>query len=150
MSNIYNGLPVAFGIVGTLTIGNLTNVAATPVTTTGNFYIIQDVDHSNEREVDNVRDGNGAVVQRTWFNPEQKAKLSYVVSATSSLATALANQVIPDKGTFVNISACAGYPALIFSTWEVHGSSIKKTNTKAAVVSLDLVYNPNITAATSA
>lgn len=149
MANVQNGLPVAFGFVGTLTIGSLTNVAATPVTTAGNFYIIQDIDHSNERELDNVRDGTGAVVQRTWFNPEQKATLTYVVSATSSLATALANQVIPDKGTFVSISACAPYPALIFTTWEVHGAKIKKTNTKAAMVTLDLVYNPNISAATS-
>ncbi len=139
MSNIYNGTAVNFGITGlTFAYSSLTG-----------FFLPQDLDFSMERDLDAVRDGTGAIVQKTWYNPFQKATLSFVVKGTG-LAAAINNTVVPDKGVFVNISASTDFTQMVESTWEVVGAKLKASNTKAKMITLDLEYNANITAASSA
>jgi hypothetical protein len=142
MANTQNGHPVNFGIVGLA----ITNFGAT----SGVFFLPQDSDFELTRDLDEVRDGTGAKVQRTWYNPEQTATLTYVVAAATSLATAITNTILPDRGSFIAITACTSNPNLVQSTWEVHKAMLKTTNTKAAVVTLNLVFNANITAASGA
>lgn len=138
MSNVYNGTAINFGVAGLAMSG----------TGVGTF-ILQDNDHQMKRDLDSVRDATGAEVQHTWYNPTQEATFTYIPSGTG-LANAITETTLPDIGTIVTISACTSYPALVATNWEVTDSKLKRTNTKAAAITLTLRATPGITGATGA
>lgn len=139
MSNVYNGVAMDFGL-GDPTI--------TAISTQIGTFKLQDWDVANKAEVDAVKDGTGATVTRTYYDPHREATFTYYVSGTG-LANAITQSIIPALGTLATVVS-ASYAAIAGTNWSVEDSQIKATNTKNKMVTLKLMSFPAITAAASA
>jgi hypothetical protein len=138
--SIQNGTPVniAFqGTVGGLTIPSLPAV-----------FILQKADETGGAENYRVKDNVGAVIVSAWMDAHFKASLEFLITGTT-IATAMANTILTGltPGTLLNISACASMPDLQKMTWEIMDSpKISKSNTDAAMFSLNIEYRAGIVA----
>lgn len=139
------GTPVNFGFEGTS--GGLTETTTTVLT--GKF-ILQSGDVSRGADEEQVKDGGGNLVNRSFYNPHKKASLEYVVTG-ASIAASRTNSVAPTPGSIVNISACADLPDLVDTHWIVVGEpKISGSNTTAKRISLSLESHAGITAVATA
>jgi hypothetical protein len=134
------GAAVNFGFAGT------DGIASSLLT--GKMFL-QSSDYSKSADEEQVRDGEGALVNRTFYNPGEKASLEYVPKG-STKANAISNTTIPDVGTLVVITACENLPALVKTNWVVVGEpKITKGSNNAAKITLALEAHAGITAAAS-
>lgn len=138
MPNPANGTAVNFGFA--TTSGGITITGITGV-------LLQNADYSAEADKDEVRDGNGNIVSRNWYDPHLKATLEWVITGTG-IAAAITNTAIAAlaPGTILVISACASVPDLVATNWEVVASpSIKASNTTSKRVSVPVEKRAGIT-----
>jgi len=135
-----NGIPVNFGFTGTDGI-QITGLTAN--------LLLQSADESAEADKDEVRAGQGDIVNRSWYDQHKKASLECVITAAGIAAAVTATtlaSLLP--GTIIIISACASMPDLVATTWEVQsGAAIKGSNTNAKRVTIPLEIRAGITAA---
>jgi cell division GTPase FtsZ len=129
------GTAVNFGFVGVNGITGLT---------TG--YMLQNVDHTKQADVEEVRDPDGDVVSRVFHNANETATLECVVTG-SSLSAALSNTALNAAGAIVSITACPNVPELVQTNWVVETSRLSGSNTTAKRVTLELRRHAGITAA---
>ena len=130
MANKFLGVSIKFGV---------TDSTAIPGFASGTF-VLQDEDHDKDAEVDDTQDPDGITVQRTIFNPKEKATFSFVFKAANnaSVATAMGTATympaIGDIGTVTNTvdSAIAG------TNWIVAKVSKKRSNKNAMRFTLEL------------
>src|SRR4051794_613203 len=106
-----NGTPVNFGFTGS------NGIAITGIT----GWLLQEAEHSKDADVEVVRNGVGDEVIHGWYNQQDKATLSYVITDATNIAGAITNTtaalIVP--GTFFVVTACASMPSLVATTWEV-------------------------------
>lgn len=136
-----NGVPVNFGFQGTSGI-TITGLSGT---------LLQNVDLSAEADKEEVRSGQGDIVNRNWYDQHLKATLEWVITGTN-LATTLTNTAIAGitPGVILVITACTSVPDLVATTWEVMGgASIKGSNTTSKRITLPLEKRAGITGAAS-
>lgn len=142
MANIPNGTAVNFALSGTV-------LSSTSTDTGIGTGLMQSIDHTKERDKLEIHDEGGILVTRIWFNPGEKATLTYFTKG-SGLADAITQATLPDIGTFATVATCNQYPALNKTTWEVVGATMKKTNTTAMEVTLQVEFHAGIVAHASA
>ena len=136
-----NGTAVNFGFTGTNGIV-ITGISGT---------LLQSADYSAEADKDEVRSGQGDIVNRSWYDQHIKATLEWVITGTG-LAAAITNTAVAAMlpGAILVITACASEPDLIATNWEVIRSSIKGSNTNSKRVTLEIEKRAGITAVASA
>lgn len=133
------GTAVNFGFTGTNGI-TITGMSGT---------LLQSADLTNQADVEEVRDGDGDVVARAFYNQSFDASLEYVVTGTS-IADSITNTALQTPGTIIVITACAGMPALIQTNWVVEpGVKASGTNTTVKRITLPLKRHAGVTAAAS-
>lgn len=135
MSNPVNGTAVNFAFGG-----------AAGITITGvSGILLQSAELTAMADLEETRDGTGAVVTHSWYNDHDEATLEWVVSGTG-LTAAIANTANLRAGAFVTISACAAVPYFV-ATWEAQsGCKITGTNTNSKRISLPIRRYAGITA----
>jgi hypothetical protein len=136
-----NGTAVVFGYTGSNGIA-ITGISGT---------LLQSTDHSAEADHEDVRDGDGDIVARAWYDQHRKASLEWVVTGTG-LANAITNNALASlvPGTILNITACASDPDLVATSWEVMSARSSHSNTTSAKISVQLEKRAGITAAAGA
>jgi hypothetical protein len=142
MAGPANGTAVNFGYTGAGGI-TITGIAGT---------LLQSSDLSAEADKDEVRQLQGDIVSRNWYDQHYKATLEWVVSGTG-IAVAITNSTIAPvtPGTIIVISACASQPDLVATNWEcMSGASAKKSVTGQTRFSVPVEKRAGITAAQSA
>jgi hypothetical protein len=132
------GAAVSFGFTGT------DGIAASQLT---GKIILQSADLSKAADVEEIRDADGDVVNRTFYNQSQEASLEFIPTG-GSMATARTNGALLEPGAIVNITACADIPELVATNWIVDtGGRISGSNTGAKRVTLPLKRHAGVTAA---
>lgn len=132
------GAAVNFGFTGTdgIAESNLTGKMQ-----------LQSADYESTADEEQIRDADGDLVNRTFYNLGFKATLEYIPSG-ADIATAVTNTALIAVGTVINITACASLPALVASSWVVvPGGKITGSNTSAKRITLPLEKHAGITAA---
>lgn len=129
------GTAVNFGFTGVNGI-TITGVSGT---------LLQSADLANQADVEEVRDADGDIVSRAFYNQSQDATLEYVVTGTN-LAGAVTNSSLPTPGALLIITACASLPDLIATTWVVEpGPKVSGTNTTTKRITLGLKKHAGVT-----
>jgi len=87
-------------------------------------WLIQNGSHTKNADVYEVRDGDGDVVQRTFYNFNDDASLECIITSTGASATeaeAITNttNALQTPGTVINITACVSMPSLVATNWQV-------------------------------
>lgn len=130
MANTFLGVSIKFGAADTTT---LTGFAS-------GTFILQDEDHEKDASVDDVNDGDGITVQRTIYNPKEKATFAFVykgsnnAAVTSALSSATWFPAIGAIGTVTNTVEVA----IAGTNWIIAKVSKKRSNTSAMRVTLEL------------
>lgn len=109
---------------------------------------LQELDHELMSDEEQVRTAAGALVNRSFYNPGDRANLKYIPSGAAA-ADAIANTTLPPIGTVLSITACASEPSMVKTNWVVIKPKLVKSNTKATEISLELEAHAGITAALS-
>lgn len=139
MASSQVGVAVNFGFTGTDGIAESTIL-------TGKM-LLQSADLENTSEEEQVRDADGDLVNRAFYNPGFRATLEYIPTG-SSLANAITASALPTVGSILSITACANIPALVKTNWIVMpGVKIAGSNTSAKRITLNLESHAAITAA---
>lgn len=131
------GTAVNFGFQGT---NGITGLA------TG--YLLQNVDHTKQADVEEIRDADGDVNSRVFYNANEQATLEVVVTGTN-LAASLTNTTLQAAGTIISITACTSAQDLVQTNWVVESSRLSGSNTNAKRVTLELRRHAGVTAAAS-
>lgn len=133
------GVAVNFGFTGTDGIAESTIL-------TGKMQL-QSADYEATGDEEQVRDSDGDLVNRSFYNLGFKASLEYIPSGTD-LSGAQTNTALPAVGAVLSITACASLAALVKSNWVVvPGGKITGSNTTAKRITLPLESHAGITAA---
>lgn len=93
-------------------------------------------------------DAGGNTINRTYYDKQWKATWRGVIKG-SGLANALTQSNLPEIGTLAT-SSSTNYPWLNTLTFTIEKARVIKSNTKNAVLEVELLYSPNITASASA
>jgi len=136
MANIFLGVGVNFGV-------SSTGMSGSGIGT----FKLQSNDHTKKAKTDDVMDGDGETVQRTVYDPSEEATFEYVISATTT-AGAVTATTQAAVGTLVTVTD-ANDASIAATNWIVTDSTKKRSNTKAALVTLKLERFAGITAVTS-
>lgn len=140
--SVQNGTPVNFSFVATASDGGLTCTGLTAM-------LLQGYDAEDGADKEEVRSIGGNIVSRNWHDPHTKVALRFVVAAASKAAAVTAT-ALKTAGTIISITACASYPDLVATNWEVQaGTKIAGDVTKSAELTIPLEKRPGITAAQS-
>jgi hypothetical protein len=132
------GTAVNFGFTGT---NGITGLA------TG--QLLQSVDHTRQADVEDIRDADGDVAARVFYNPNDALTLEVIVTGTG-LAAAITNTTLQTAGTIISITACASAPDLVATNWVVESARLAGSNVDAKRITLQLKKNASVTAAASA
>lgn len=135
MSNVSNGVSVAFGISSTSFSGS----------GIGTFKL-QSRNHSKKAKKEDVADATGATVQRTYYDPSEEATLEYIQFAANNAALTAA-LVTPAIGAIVTITDTS-YTEIAGTNWMVDDVSSAGSNTSATKITLKLERFAGITAVT--
>ncbi len=130
MANTFLGYAIRFGAADSTVV---------PGFASGSF-VMQDEDQELNAEIDDVKDGDGITVQRTIFNPSQKATFTVIPKAAllSTLATAFGTPgILPAIGTIGTVTNTYDF-SIAATTWIVAKASKKRSNTKATMIVLEL------------
>ena len=137
-----NGTAVNFGFTG-----------ANGITITGiSGFLIQQGDHTLAADKEEVRSGQGDVVNRSWYDQHIKATIEAVITGTG-LAAAITNTAIKSilpPGTIIAITACASDTDLLATNWEVQEATVRKSNVGSARLSISVESRAGITAVATA
>lgn len=164
--SLINGTPVNFGFTDTNGIA----LGLGPAGATFAGLLLQSADESIDSEREDIRDGIGNIVIRSYYDFHGKATLEFVITGATIAASVTNTTLAPfSPGQFLNVTASStmkdlagisggtaggshlgsgGAPGTMSgasSIWEiVGGASIKKSNTGAARISIPLEYRSNI------
>jgi len=134
-----NGVPVNFAFPVGPTITELTGK-----------MLLQDAETTDDAQMELTRDGTGEEAVHGHYGFKKNATLTYVVTATDTIANAKINTVKPAIGTFITITASPEMPELFQSgktKWEVmKGGKTAKGNANSAKITLNLEWNLGIQA----
>lgn len=140
-----NGVPVNFGLTGTLSSGSQ-GISITGITGT----LIQSVEQTANADCEKVKDGNGNEIVHGWANQNTTATLEWIIGADSLANAIVGTTFVKKPGNFVAVTACTSQPALIGVSWEVQsGVKISQSNTGFAKISMPLWSGVGITGAAS-
>jgi hypothetical protein len=131
MANTFLGVSIKFGT---------SDSTAIPGFAAGTF-VLQDEDHDKDAKVEDVDDADGITVQRTIYNPSEKAKFHFVYkgASASAVATALGSATwFPAIGAIGTVTNAVD-AAIAGTNWIIEKVAKKRSNTKAMLVTLDLV-----------
>lgn len=115
-------------------------------------WLIQNGSHTKNADVYEVRDGDGDVVQRTFYNFNDDASLECIITDATNQAGAITNttSALQTPGTIISITACAAMPSLVATNWQVEsGIEISGSITDAKKVVCKLKKHAGITASNS-
>ena len=133
------GTPVNFGFTGTNGI-TIPGISGT---------LLQSADLTNQADVEEVRDADGDVVSRSFYNQNNDASLEYVVTGTT-LADSITNTALQTPGTIIVITACTSMPELIATNWVVEpGVKVTGIHTSFKRITLSLKKYAAVTAIAS-
>ena len=132
MANSFRGTNIEFGIKGTTLTGSLI----------GGTLKLQSRDHTRQSDADEVRDEEGIVVQKSYYNQNEAVQVEYVVTGgtgTDAGTLAAASLTIPTPGSRCTL-ANARYTLCDGSNWFVSesGASTRGSNTGALRVTIPL------------
>ena len=84
-------------------------------------WLLQSASHKKNADVYEVRGVDGDIVQRTFHNFNDEATLEAIITSAVDQATAITNTTaaLITPGTIMVISACASFPSLVATTWQV-------------------------------
>jgi hypothetical protein len=135
------GTAVNFGFPTTANGITITGVSGT---------LLQSADHTKQADVFEVRDADGDIVNRTFYNQSDEATLEYIVTGTG-LADAITNTALQTPGSLLVITACANMPSLVATTWQVEpGHKLSGSNMDAKKITVPLKKHAGVTATASA
>jgi len=137
-----NGTAVNFGFTGA------NGIAITGI----NGFLLQQADHSLAAEKEDVRSGQGDIVNHSWYDQHMKSTIEAVITGTG-IASAITNttlKTVLPPGTIISITACASDPDLVQTAWEVQEANIRHSNVGAARISISVEYRAGITAVATA
>lgn len=139
------GTPVNFAF------GSAAGITISSPTLTG--YLLQSAQHGLESDLATVRNGDGDVVNETYYDQRGTAELRVIISDATNIAGARTNTTLDNfpPGTIVVIGTCAARPDLVESNWIVTegGPRVEGENTTAASIVLPLRRRAGITAVAS-
>lgn len=139
------GTPVNFAF------GSAAGITITSPSLTG--YLLQSAQHGLESDLATFRNGDGDVVNETFYDQRGTAELRVLITDATNIAGARTNTTLDNfpPGTIVNISACAARPDLVESNWLVTeaGPRVEGENTTAAMIVIPLRRRAGITSTAS-
>lgn len=134
------GIPINFGFATTTDGITITGISG---------YLLQSADHTKQADIFEVRDADGDMANRTFYNFNDEASLEVIITGTN-LAAAITNTALQTPGTILVISACANMPSLVATNWQVEpGHKVSGSNIDAKKITVPLKKFAGITAATT-
>lgn len=141
-------MPGQKGTAVNFAFGSSAGLTITSPTLTG--YLLQSAGHGLEADLATVRDGDGDVVNETFYDQRATAELRVAISG-ASISAARTNTTLANfpPGTIVVIGACAARPDLVQTNWIVTeaGPKVEGENTSVAMIVIPLRRRAGITAA---
>jgi len=122
MANTFRGTSIEFGVTGTTLTATLLGTLK-----------LQSREHNFNSDTDDVRDEDGKIVQRSYYNLNQEATFEYVMTGgtgTEVGTLAPASLVVPAVGSRVT-AANARYTLCDGTNWFVRSSGSRGSNTTA-------------------
>lgn len=127
MATTYRGVGVCWG-VGTTAVSTVTGA-------------LQTRDHTLRADMDETRNGEGVVVQKTYYNPTEEASFEFVASGTNG---GTVTPTLPAIGSLLTVTDTV-YTPISGSAWLVDEVSTAGSNTSAVRITLRMTKYPNIT-----